>query len=111
MLAWDSDGVLSLTTGNIYRLKYSATNIHGEGPLSDEVQILVAERPTAPQSLTRVDMESLTAGQIRITWQLPADEGGDPVTGYLVYLDSVIYFDARGNPTLNEFIFTSLNVA
>ena len=56
-------------------------------------------------------MDSLVAGQIRITWALPADEGGDPVTGYLVYLDEVLHYDARGVPTLNEFTFTSLNVA
>ena len=108
-LTWNT--ATTLVTGNIYRLKYSGTNIHGEGPLSDEVQILVAEIPSAPTSLTRVDMEALAAGQIRITWALPADEGGDPVTGYLVYLDNDLYLDARGDPTLNEFTFTSLNVA
>lgn len=41
-LAWDSSssppgGALILTTGLIYRLKYSATNVAGEGPLSPEV--------------------------------------------------------------------------
>ena len=62
-LTWSTQGTsLSPVTGRIYRLKYSATNIHGEGPLSDEVQILVAERPSMPTSLTRVDMESLAAG-------------------------------------------------
>ena len=33
------------------------------------------------------------------------------MTGYLVYLDGVVAFDARGDPTLNEYTFTSLNVA
>ena len=56
-------------------------------------------------------MKSLVAGQIRIFWKLPADEGGDPVTGYLIYLDDVLRFDARGDPTLNEYTFTGLNVA
>ena len=111
LLTWDTAGTVTLTTGEIYRLKYSATNIHGEGPLSDEVQILVAEIPSAPSDLTRVDMESLAAGQIRVTWALPVDEGGSLVNGYLIYLDSVLFFDARGTPTLNEFTFTSLNVA
>ena len=46
-LTWNtSEATLTLTTGAIYRLKYSATNIHGEGPLSDETQILVAEAPS-----------------------------------------------------------------
>ena len=33
------------------------------------------------------------------------------MTGYLVYLDTVLYVDARGDPTLNEYTFTALNVA
>ena len=61
-LTWDTSSTLTLQTGHIYRLKYSATNVHGEGPLSDEVQILVAEIPSAPSSLARVDMEALAAG-------------------------------------------------
>jgi hypothetical protein len=41
-LSWNSNsspagGALALTTGRTYRLKYSATNAHGEGPLSPEV--------------------------------------------------------------------------
>ena len=111
-LTWDTSSLPdTLTTGAIYRFKYSAENIHGEGPLSDEVQILAAEVPVQPSGLTRIDMEALAAGQIRIVWGLPVDEGGDPVTGYLIYLDSVLYFDARGDPTLNEFTFMALNVA
>lgn len=33
------------------------------------------------------------------------------MTGYLIYLDSVLFLDARGDPTLNEYTFTALNVA
>ena len=111
-LTWTSSSTsLTLSSGLIYKLKYSAKNVHGEGPLSDEVSILVAERPSAPTALVRIAMESLVAGQIRIEWRLPADEGGDPVTGYLIYLDDVLYKDARGDPTLNEFTYTTLNVA
>ena len=62
-LTWNTASIgATLTTGNIYRLKYSATNVHGEGPLSDEVWILVAEIPAEPTSLTRIEMESLVAG-------------------------------------------------
>jgi hypothetical protein len=39
-------------------------------------------------------MESVTAGDIRIEWTLPADEGGDPVLGYKLYLDTVLLLDA-----------------
>ena len=52
---WDSSS-LTLVTGRIYRLKYSTTNIHGESELSNEVSILLAEKPDAPSSLTRIEM-------------------------------------------------------
>lgn len=38
-------------------------------------------------------MDSLIAGEIRVSWSLPADEGGDPVTGYKLYLDSILLVD------------------
>jgi hypothetical protein len=68
-LTWDTSiAGLTLVTGNIYRLKYSCNNIHGEGPLSDEVAILVAEIPSIPFDLHRIDMESVTAGDVRMKW-------------------------------------------
>ena len=47
-------GTLTLVTGRIYKLKYSATNVAGEGPLSEEVSILLAEVPSAPVDLRRI---------------------------------------------------------
>ena len=54
-LLWDSTG-LNLVTGRIYRIKYSSENVHGESELSDEVQILLAEKPSPPINLQRIDM-------------------------------------------------------
>jgi len=107
--AWDSTG-LTLVTGRYYRLKYSSTNIHGESELSDEVSILLADEPSKPQNIARIDMESVTAGDIRIKWSLPADEGGDPVLGYLLYLDGSLVLDASTQSTLNEYTYTGLSV-
>lgn len=42
--------LLTLTSGLTYRFKYSAVNSEGEGSLSDEVAILMAEIPTVPTS-------------------------------------------------------------
>jgi hypothetical protein len=69
-LLWNSD-LLSetLKTGCYYRLKYSASNAHGEGPLSDEARILLAEVPDSPKDLERIDMTSIIAGDIRVKWQ------------------------------------------
>ena len=94
LTTWDTQSLI-LTTGLIYRFKYSATNIHGEGPLSEEFSILIAEKPSAPTLFTRVDKTTLPAGQIKVIWALPSDEGGTPVTGYRVYLDGVLHFDSQ----------------
>lgn len=101
---------MTLVTGRIYRVKYSSTNIHGESELSDEVSILLAEVPAAPSDLQRIDMTSVTAGDIRVHWALPADEGGDPVLGYRLYLDGVLMLDASTQSTLNEYTYTGLSV-
>jgi len=45
-----------------------------------------------------------------LRWSLPEDEGGDPVTGYKLYVDSVLIVDASGSSTMNEFIFSNLSV-
>ena len=44
-------------------------------------------------------------------WDAPADEGGAPLSGYTIYLDSVLYFNSsHTESTLNEYTFTSLTV-
>jgi hypothetical protein len=47
---------------------------------------------------------------VRITWALPTDEGGDPVLGYRLYLDTVLWHDASKQSTLNNYTYTSLSV-
>jgi hypothetical protein len=42
---------ITLTTGLTYRFKYSGVNIQGEGPLSDEVAILMAQVPLTVTNL------------------------------------------------------------
>jgi len=49
-------GPLVLTAGLTYRLKYTATNVAGEGPLSAEVSVLLAEKPGLPGTLRRIDI-------------------------------------------------------
>jgi len=100
-LSYDTSA-LSLTAGLTYRFKYSAVNSQGEGPLSDGVAILLAEAPAAPQNLARADVETLSAGVIRITWGEPAGNGGSVVSGYKVYRDGKLSYEASNT----EFTFT-----
>jgi hypothetical protein len=100
-----------LTTGRIYRLKYSATNVAGEGDLSPEVQILLAETPSAPVDLRRISIWELPAGSISVKWDLPTDNGGQAITGYTIYLDDLLYYNTTDTEaTLSEYVFTSLTV-
>lgn len=52
----------SPVTGRIYRFKYTATNIAGESELSDELSVLLAEVPSTPLNLHRIDSATLPAG-------------------------------------------------
>jgi hypothetical protein len=71
--------------------------------------ILLADLPSAPTSLQRVEAETLPAGNIQVSWRLPADEGGDPVTGYSVYLDGEKVKSYTS--TQNTHSFTGLTVS
>ena len=107
----DAGGPLTLTAGLTYRAKYSASNVAGEGPLSPEVSILLAERPAAPDSLRRINTQHLPAGHIAAKWDAPLDEGGSPVTGYTVYLDGLPYYNTTdADSTLSEHTLTTLTV-
>ena len=55
-------------------------------------------------------MNSLTAGDIRVTWAIPADSGGTPVNGYLIYLNNALLVDASTQSTLNKYTYTGLSV-
>ena len=42
----------------------------------------------------RIDANKVQANDIRIGWSAPLDEGGDKVTGYRLYLNYALWFDA-----------------
>jgi fibronectin type 3 domain-containing protein len=70
-----------LSNGQIYYYKVSAVNSVGEGPLSNEASATPATVPTAPQN----PQVSPGDGYVNLTWDAPSDDGGSPVTGYVVY--------------------------
>jgi hypothetical protein len=102
---------LSLVADRTYRAKYSAVNVAGEGPLSPEVSVRLAEKPGAPGALRRINTPSLPAGQVAVKWDAPADDGGSAVTGYTIYLDGLPYYNStEGDSTLSEHTLTTLTV-
>ena len=71
--------VSGLTSGHTYRFRYRAQNIHGWGPVSDEVQVTAVSYPSA----SNVPTTEVDGSNVRISWEKPYSGGiGVPITGY-----------------------------
>jgi parallel beta-helix repeat protein len=83
-----------ITNGITYYYKVSAINALGEGPLSDELTVILYAEPTPPINL------NLTVGNsyVKIQWDPPDSDGGKPVTNYKIYRGEV----TEQNELLNE---------
>jgi fibronectin type 3 domain-containing protein len=72
--------------GTTYYYRVSASNEIGEGPLSVEVSVTTFSAPTAPRNPAA--RSGPGAGQIILSWEAPANDGGSPVTDYWVRASS-----------------------
>jgi hypothetical protein len=74
--------VTGLTNGNTYTFTVTATNAAGTSGVSGSTNpiTLALFAPDAPNNVT----SSIGNGQVTIMWQAPANNGGTPITGYLV---------------------------
>ena len=84
--------ITGLINGQRYYFAVSAFNAVGESEKSNEVSAVPCTVPSAPQNLTAVAGN----GNVTLTWQPPADNGGSPITGYRIY-----YGTSAGNYTVN----------
>lgn len=77
--------VTGLRNGTAYTLAVRAVNGKGEGPLATTSAIpgVAAGQPSQPQGFAAIPGD----GQVSLSWQAPASDGGSPVTGYLVSMD------------------------
>ena len=74
--------VTGLASNTTYVFRVRAVNDLGNGPVSATATVLVpATAPTSPQGLV---VASVASGQAALTWTAPADNGGSPVTAYVV---------------------------
>ena len=69
-----------LDLGTRYWAQVAAVNRVGTGPWSDVLSAVPLDVPRAPRD---VAAEALDEG-LRVTWQAPARDGGDPITGYKI---------------------------
>ena len=67
----------------------------GEGELSEEVYATPLSEPSAPRNL----VARAGDGYVNLSWEVPEDDGGSPVTGYKIY---------RGTRSGNEVFLTTV---
>jgi titin len=76
--------VTGLVNGTAYDFKVQAVNQIGAGLASDSVQATpeagLAKTPAAPTGLTA----TAGNGEVGLSWQAPADDGGSPIADYAV---------------------------
>ena len=71
-----------LEAGTLYQIEVSARNIIGQGTPSQSVtERTVADRPSAPGEITATEV---TSNSITVSWVVPAEDGGAPITSYRV---------------------------
>jgi parallel beta-helix repeat protein len=76
---WFND--TAVTNGVVYTYTISANNNLGESDLSEEIVVMAGSVPSRPHGLTI----TMVGSTITITWQVPVDDGGMPITNYKVY--------------------------
>ena len=82
-----------MTNGQSYTFRISSVNSVGSSIPSDIASAIPTSTSTAPTNLVAVS----DAGQVSLTWLSPSDDGGSPITDYLVE-----YSDDAGD-TWNTF--------
>lgn len=69
--------VVNITEGLYYKFKVSATNILGEGPLSDVFVVYISDLPEVMAPV----QTSVVGTKVVIEWQQP-DDNADPILSY-----------------------------
>ncbi len=73
-----------VTNGQTYYYAIAAVNDVGEGALTDVVEATPFRPPTVPGKPYMLAGESKD-GKVELTWAEPEDDGGSPLTGYVVH--------------------------
>jgi parallel beta-helix repeat protein len=73
-----------IINGNTYFYKVGAKSAVGEGPLSNEASAMPTDKntiPTVPRNVLAIAYDTT----ITLTWEMPASDGGNPITNYKIY--------------------------
>ncbi|HME55354.1 MAG TPA: PQQ-binding-like beta-propeller repeat protein [Candidatus Lokiarchaeia archaeon] len=93
----------NLTNGQPYYYEVSATNGAGEGMKSSETRTAPATVPKTPQSLLAMAGDN----QVALAWQVPAYDGGSPITGYRIYQGTMLGSEQQLTTIGNVTAYTS----
>jgi titin len=77
-------GVTALTISRAERKdagEYQVTIKNKFGTLTHTIKVIVLDKPSPPRNLK---VPEVTPESARLTWEVPEDDGGSPITGYIV---------------------------
>ena len=74
--------VTGLTNGTRYYFRVLAKNVAGNSAWSNTANGIPRTKPTAPRTLTAAPTN--VSGQVRLSWLLPASNGGSAITDYII---------------------------
>lgn len=60
---------------------YKIVLTNSSGTVESKADVVVLDRPTSPQSIEAVEVR---ANRCKVKWAKPADNGGTPITGYIL---------------------------
>ncbi|CAE7771797.1 Ttn [Symbiodinium pilosum] len=114
ILLWNGYGkpdVLSFTVtglsgGLLYRFAATALNSAGESLQSAVTVVSGGTEPSQMNALVRDDSVNRTATSVALSWSAPVNNGGSPVTGYIVAYDDGDYTDFTNNRTYSSVTFS-----
>jgi titin len=77
----------SLTHATLYEIQISSVNCSGVGPLSSPPLYVTTSSipPSAPTNVLITNCNTGYTNSVILTWTAPADDGGSPITNYVIY--------------------------
>eukprot|EP00744_Colponema_vietnamica_P003777 GILI01005732.1.p1 GENE.GILI01005732.1~~GILI01005732.1.p1 ORF type:complete len:2203 (+),score=253.12 GILI01005732.1:565-6609(+) len=110
LLAYDGDkkpntltfNQTGLSTGRTYVFRVNSVNVVGPSQVGADISVVCAPLPSAPSAPFLL---SLTNTAISLAWAPPTFSGGILVTGYRLYLSSVV----NGQPVGYSVVYDGLN--
>lgn len=76
--------VTGLLKGNEYIFRVLAVNKHGLGEALESDAVKIMDPYTVSTAPSSVDVIAITGDHMTLTWCKPANDGGSPITGYVI---------------------------